>query len=475
MASALLDLKTPEAKEKRKEEIETKFKAVQKAYEILMDPVKRRNFDSLDEFDDSIPSDCSADDFFKVFGPVFQRNGRWSAIQPCLMPGDWTTPMEEVDKFYDFWFGFKSWREFPNEDEHDLETAESREHKRWMERQNGKLREKAKKEEVSRIRALVEAAYKRDPRILKRREDEKKEKQRKKEAKIAAKKAAEEEEKKKEDEAKRQLEEEQKKAAEEAAVLRKQKEREKKLLRKERQRLRGLTGENISGAQVGKPKKVWGVSEEDIEELCQSLKKEQIQCLCEKLEEFQESMRRALTLRIWLKALEKCGGSFEENFPENYEEAEKKADEEFSEFLAKKDEFAEGNESSENGVLAANGTHSPAGNGKVNFENNAENREVKGENGVKEQGSGSKENGVKAQGSGKAKSPKAPSKPWEKAEIELLRKAFNKFPKGTHQRWEVISNYMKTGRTADEISRAVKTVLVQKPDDSKSYEKFLEV
>ena len=41
-----------------------------------------------------------------------------------------------------------SWREFPQEDEHDLEDAENREHKRWMERLNQKGREKAKKEEV---------------------------------------------------------------------------------------------------------------------------------------------------------------------------------------------------------------------------------------------------------------------------------------------------------------------------------------
>ena len=68
-------------------------------------------------------------------------------------------------------------------DEYDLERAKSRDHRRWMERQNAKLSEKVKKEEYARIHALVDNAYKRDPRILMREEDDKAEKQKKNEAK----------------------------------------------------------------------------------------------------------------------------------------------------------------------------------------------------------------------------------------------------------------------------------------------------
>ena len=50
-------------------------------------------------------------------------------------------------------FAFKSWREFPHEDEEDPEGAEGRDHRRWIERNNSKLREKAKKEETARIKA----------------------------------------------------------------------------------------------------------------------------------------------------------------------------------------------------------------------------------------------------------------------------------------------------------------------------------
>lgn len=39
--------------------------------------------------------------------------------------------------FYDFWFSFKSWRVFPHEDEEDVEQAEFREQRRWIERYVG--------------------------------------------------------------------------------------------------------------------------------------------------------------------------------------------------------------------------------------------------------------------------------------------------------------------------------------------------
>jgi len=50
----------------------------QLAYEIVTDPVKRRQFDSVDpEFDESIPTKCSKEDFFEVLTPVFERNARY--------------------------------------------------------------------------------------------------------------------------------------------------------------------------------------------------------------------------------------------------------------------------------------------------------------------------------------------------------------------------------------------------------------
>lgn len=215
-AALLLAEETEAAKQAKKDEIENHFKAIQEAYELLIDPLRRRIYDSTDEFDDEIPTDCSPQDFFKVFGPAFLRNARWSVSQPVPLLGDENTALEDVDDFYDFWYSFRSWREFPHADEFDLEQAESRDHRRWMERQNAKLTEKARKDEYVRIRALVDNAYKKDSRILKRKEEEKAERRRKKEAKFLAKKLQEEEAARIAEEQRRQKEEEERQAAEAA-------------------------------------------------------------------------------------------------------------------------------------------------------------------------------------------------------------------------------------------------------------------
>jgi hypothetical protein len=39
---------------------------IQEAYDTLSDPAKRREYDSVDEFDDTLPLDCKPTDFFKV-------------------------------------------------------------------------------------------------------------------------------------------------------------------------------------------------------------------------------------------------------------------------------------------------------------------------------------------------------------------------------------------------------------------------
>ena len=160
------------------------FKAVTEAFELLSDPKRRRDFDSLDDFDDSLPpkdyDSSTHGDFFGVFGPFFERNSRWSEVPNAPLLGNSETPYDAVVRMYDFWFDFRSWRDFADADEYDVETASFREERRWMERNNEKLRVKRRKDEKARLARLVELAYAHDPRI-------RAEKQRQKDAKAAVK------------------------------------------------------------------------------------------------------------------------------------------------------------------------------------------------------------------------------------------------------------------------------------------------
>lgn len=176
---------------------EKRFKAIQKAFDTLTTKIKKIGYDSQLPFDESIPGDKEGDSeatFFKVYGPVFQRNGRFSMNKPVPSLGDMKTPYDDVNDFYDFWFGFKSWRDFTYLDEHKPDDSTGRDEKRHMERQNKKLREGKKKEETARVRKLVDLAMSKDPRIKKKRaEDEELKAQKKVEKSMRARQKAEEE------------------------------------------------------------------------------------------------------------------------------------------------------------------------------------------------------------------------------------------------------------------------------------------
>ncbi|KAG5845662.1 dnaJ homolog subfamily C member 2 [Anguilla rostrata] len=220
------------------------FTCITKAIEILSDPVKRRAFDSVDPtFDNAVPSKSEGkENFFEVFAPVFERNSRWTSKKHIPKLGTMDSSFEEVDNFYSFWYNFDSWREFSYLDEEEKEKAECRDERRWIEKQNRASRAQRKKEEMNRIRTLVDTAYSCDPRIKKFKEEEKARKESEKKAKVEAKRREQEEKeraKQAELEAARLAKEKEEEEAKQAALqAKKEKEIQKKAIKKERQKLR---------------------------------------------------------------------------------------------------------------------------------------------------------------------------------------------------------------------------------------------
>ncbi|XP_028158012.1 dnaJ homolog subfamily C member 2 [Ostrinia furnacalis] len=223
------------------------FTCITKAYETLGTPIKRRSYDSVDpQVDDSLPSssEIKKDGFYKAFAKYFEGNARWSEKRNVPLLGDENSPREQVERFYAFWYEFDSWREFSYMDEEEKERGADREERRWIEKQNKAARAKLKKEEMARIRSLVDLAYANDPRIQRFKQEDKDKKLAAKRARqdaVQAKKA-EEERLIKEALAAKQKAEEAERARIEAA--RAEREQQKKTLRKERKALRDLCKAN---------------------------------------------------------------------------------------------------------------------------------------------------------------------------------------------------------------------------------------
>ncbi|ORX70791.1 DnaJ-domain-containing protein [Linderina pennispora] len=233
------------------------FKCIQKAFEILTDPIKRRQFDSVDpEVSTEIPNAKAKGDFFEIYGPVFEREGQFSNKQPVPQLGAMDTERAEVESFYEFWYAFDSWRSFEYLDKEDVDGGGNRDDKRWIEGKNRKERAQHKKEDNHRIRTLVDQALKCDPRMAKFKEEDK--------TKRNAKKNARMEEERKAAETKKAAEEAAKKAAEAEAAnaeeLKKQRQAAHKQLKKEQRALKVLfknsayfvaAGATPSAAEIG--------------------------------------------------------------------------------------------------------------------------------------------------------------------------------------------------------------------------------
>ncbi|XP_067647633.1 dnaJ homolog subfamily C member 2 [Eurosta solidaginis] len=233
----------PDKRKAKGEDVNTDddyFTCITKAYEILGTPKTRRAYDSVDpEFDDSFPTQPEIDNnIYGIFNKCFDLNARWSEKKNVPKFGDDSSTREQVEEFYSFWYEFKSWREFSYLDEEDKEKGQDRDERRWIEKENKALRIKRKKEEMMRIRALVDLAYNNDKRIQKFKNEEKERKLAAKRAKMDAAQAQKAEQERAAREAQWAKERAEKAEQKRIEQIRIEKEQQKKALKKERKSLR---------------------------------------------------------------------------------------------------------------------------------------------------------------------------------------------------------------------------------------------
>ena len=191
------------------------FKCIQKSTEILLDPARRRQWDSVDPAANvEAPSVKKKGNFFKSWHPFFESEARFSKIQPVPMFGDENSSRPEVETFYNFWYNFDSWRTFEYEDEDVPDDNENRDQKRHVERKNANSRRKKKTEDTVRLRKTVDDVLAADERIKKFKKEERAGKDKKRlDREAEAKRLADEKE------AKRVEAEKQKKESDEAAKV----------------------------------------------------------------------------------------------------------------------------------------------------------------------------------------------------------------------------------------------------------------
>jgi DnaJ family protein C protein 2 len=263
------------------------FKCIQKATEVLSDPVKRRQFDSVDEAADVEPpskKETQKGNFYKLWGKVFEAEGRFSTKQPVPKLGNDKSSKEEVENFYNFMYNFDSWRTFEYLDEDVPDDNENRDQKRHVERKNQNARRKKKTEDTARFRKLVDEALSLDERIKKFRQAEHAQKNKRRlEKEAETKRLAEEAAKAKEEEARLLAE---KDAAEKAekAEGKKAKEAAKNAAKKNKRVIRGAVkdGNYFHGAGDAPASQVDSALN-DVDAIIPKLDNEEIAALTAKL------------------------------------------------------------------------------------------------------------------------------------------------------------------------------------------------
>jgi len=117
-----------------------------------------------------------SESFFEVFGDVFsgiaQQERKYVAMgkryeyQEFPDLGGFPTPLEDVEKFYDYWLGFKSRMDFSFANHYDPGIAKNRREKQAIEADNSRSQRKFADDYHRYLHYLVKFVKARDPRVL---------------------------------------------------------------------------------------------------------------------------------------------------------------------------------------------------------------------------------------------------------------------------------------------------------------------
>lgn len=186
----------PDKNIQNQEEAKEQFQAVQQAYDVLSDVHERAWYDNHREAilkggmgddykDESIDlfkyfsASCfkgyNDDDngFYTVYREVFEKiaaedsefHQEGDSDEEIPVFGDSNSCDDDVKMFYGYWLSYSTKRSFAWLDTYNIRDAPNRNYVRAMEKENKKVRDKAKKERNELVRNLVAFVRKRDKRV----------------------------------------------------------------------------------------------------------------------------------------------------------------------------------------------------------------------------------------------------------------------------------------------------------------------
>ncbi|CAK1555429.1 unnamed protein product [Leptosia nina] len=179
------------------QEAKDQFQLIQNAYEVLSDPQERAwydnhreqllkgagssyNDDSLDVYPYFSPSCYKGfgDDpqgFYTIYSEVFSKLASEEIdflddpedISKIPKFGNSMTSYEEVHEFYAYWMAYSTNKSYVWLDQYEISQGDNRRVIKLMEKENNKIRQKARKERNEEIRRLVSYVRRRDKRVIK--------------------------------------------------------------------------------------------------------------------------------------------------------------------------------------------------------------------------------------------------------------------------------------------------------------------